>query len=752
MTVATDLHELLKIIQGEHADPHYVLGLHEVDVKGKTVHIICVYNPDAAKVTVTNPSDKSFALPMEKVHASGFFSVELPPEAAPFKYKLAFENKEGHKWESYDPYSFLPTLSETDTYLFNQGTQYEIYNKLGAHPMNFEGVDGVAFAVWAPGAKRVSVIGSFNNWNGARNPMRVIYNSGVWELFIPGLKEYDLYRYEIVTQSGALTQKSDPFGNFHELRPGTASFVYNLNDCHEWNDTKWLKNRAQKNSPNAPLNVYEFHAGSWKRAKEENLRSQSWPELAETLIPYIKEMGYTHIELMPVMEYPYDGSWGYQVTGYYAPTSRYGSPAQFMDFIDKCHQNNIGVIMDWVPAHFPKDGHGLAKFDGTPLYEHGDPRRGEHPDWGTLIFNYGRNEVKNFLIGSALFWIEKYHIDGLRVDAVASMLYLDYGKSYGQWLPNNHGGRENFEAVELIKHMNSVILERNPDVLMIAEESTSWEGVTRPAEQGGLGFSLKWNMGWMNDFLAYNRFESTHRKFHHNNLTFGMMYHYSEKFMLVLSHDEVVHGKGSMIGKMPGDLWQKMANLRTAYAFMMGHPGKKLLFMGGEFAQFDEWSVYGELNWFLLEQYEHHRQMHQFVKDLNNLYCKEKALWMGDFRDDGFEWINADDAERSVYSFVRMCARNRRSKADTAKKGPVYEYLVFICNFTPTSYMTFRVGVPINCKYTEVLNSDDKKYGGSGLVNAGALYPQGIECDKRGYSVAVVLPPLGAVVLKGRSE
>ncbi|MCL2840188.1 MAG: 1,4-alpha-glucan branching protein GlgB [Defluviitaleaceae bacterium] len=745
--IKTTMHELTQIVNGEHADPHHVLGMHDITSEQDEYTVVRVFNPSAAKVEVFNPKKLKERYTMELEHKMGFFIAVLPRQKH-FRYKLAFTGHDGNVWESWDAYSFAPAISEMDLHLFGQGTHYEIYNKLGATPMKIDGIDGVLFGVWAPNAKRISVVGDFNDWNGLRNPMRTLGNSGVWELFIPGLKNYDRYKFEISSHTGGFFHKSDPYAFFAELRPETASMVFDIKN-YKWEDSQWIKNRTKKDPLDGPVNIYEFHAGSWRKVAEDGWRFMSWPEITKELIPYVKDMGYTHIELMPVTEYPFDGSWGYQVTGYYAATSRYGNPLELKAFIDACHQNNIGVIMDWVPAHFPKDAHGLAWFDGSKLYEHEDPRQGEHPDWGTLIFNYGRNEVKNFLIANALFWINEYHIDGLRVDAVASMLYLDYGKQFGQWVPNEYGGRENFEAVEFMKHMNSILFGKHPHVMMIAEESTAWTGVTRPAKYDGLGFSLKWNMGWMNDFLEYMSKDSVYRKHHHHNLTFSMVYAYSEKYILVLSHDEVVHGKGSLVNKMPGDTWQKMANLRVAFGYMMGHPGKKLLFMGGEFAQFDEWSEERTLDWFLLDEYEHHRQMKAFVKDINHLYLKEKALWQKDFDSEGFQWISCQDAERSIISFYRVSETRRRSKADQEAKGSTFEYLVFICNFTPYPHLDYRTGLPALGRYVEILNSDDEKYGGSGIINSGNLIAEEHLCDGRAYSVSIQLPPLGVVILKG---
>jgi 1,4-alpha-glucan branching enzyme len=726
--------ELQQIVNASHGDPHVVLGMHELEVDGKACVVVRVFNPQAKSVTVIDEKDNKKRYNMELIHTDGLFECVISTRKKWFKYLLEFEGYEDNKWVSYDPYSFAPGISEMDIYLFNQGTHYNIYEKLGANPTVIDGVEGVLFGVWAPNAKRVSVIGEFNAWDGRRNPMRLLSGSGIWEIFIPGLKNNDRYKFEIKSSNGDILQKSDPYGKFAELRPSTTSLVFDINK-YEWKDSEWFKAQKKSDKFNRPMNIYEVHMGSWKRETETG-RFLSYTELADSLVEYVKEMGYTHIEMLPIEEHPFDGSWGYQVTGYYAPTSRYGNPDEFMYFVDKCHQAGIGVLLDWVPAHFPKDAHGLARFDGSALYEHEDPRQGEHPEWGTLIFNYGRNEVKNFLIANALYWIEKFHIDGLRVDAVASMLYLDYAKSDGQWVPNKYGGRENIDAVEFMKHMNSIISKKHPEAYMIAEESTSWAGVTKPADDDGLGFSLKWNMGWMNDFLEYVAKDPVYRKYHHNNLTFGMVYNYTEKFVLVLSHDEVVHGKHSMLDKMPGDLWQKFANLRAAYGFMFGHPGKKLLFMGGEFGQFIEWNEKRPLDWFLLE-YDHHQTMLDFVKDLNHLYLDNEALWLKDFDGDGFEWIDCNDNEKSIYSFIRR--GNKRE--DT---------LVFIVNFTPNTYEDFRVGVPFEGEYFEVLNSDAPKYGGSGVTNEGVKRSDKIEYNGREDSIGLRLAPLSVTVFKAK--
>ena len=732
-----DLHELMKIVEGSHTDPHSILGPHQ--------GMVYVFNPEAKEVEIFNPNTADKRTNLTRIHSSGLFETKWPEDTP---YKLNFKAYSGEEWQAYDPYAFPPQLSDLDLHLFNSGTHYKTFDKLGAHPVTINGIDGVSFAVWAPNALHVSVVGDFNNWHGLRHQMRILQQSGIWELFIPGLSLGDMYKFEIKTLNTEIHLKSDPYSKFNELRPGSASLVWNLNQ-YQWNDAKWLKTHTKKNSIAGPINIYEVHLGSWQR--KDNGEFLSYTELAKQLVSYVKKMNYTHVELLPIAEFPYDASWGYQVTGYFAPTSRYGTPDEFMTLIDAFHQNDIGVILDWVPAHFPKDAHGLASFDGTALYEHPDPRMGEHPDWGTLIFNYGRKEVTNFLIANALFWIEKYHIDGLRVDAVASMLYLDYGKRSEQAITNAHGGRENPDAVEFIKHMNSIIKEKHPHVLMIAEESTEWDGVTRPVTEGGLGFNLKWNMGWMNDFLSYVKEDSINRKYHHNKLTFAMMYNHSENFMLPLSHDEVVHGKYSLVNKMPGDIWQKFANLRAAYTFKMGHPGKKLLFMGGEIAQFEEWSETKSLNWFLLDEFEHHRQIQNYVRDLNKLYLKDKTFW---YNEDlgfnaGFEWINPDDAEHSIISFFRRAPRIYRFKQVINADGTeAQEILIFICNFTPEPRLKHRVGVPITGKYKELINSDNEKYGGSGLINPKTIASEALEWDNRPYSLELAVPPLGVTVLK----
>ena len=631
----------------------------------------------------------------------------------------------------------MANFSELDRYLFGQATHYEIYRKLGAHFTDQYGIRGVCFDVWAPNAARIWVIGSFNGWDETADEMTRLEpdTMGIFELFIPGIEEGALYKYLIETKDGKRLYKADPYANYAELRPGTASAVTDI-EHFKWTDEKWMEERAKTKDIYAkPMVIYEVHPGSWMRHPgREDDGFYSYRDLVKYLIPYVKEMGYTHIELMGISEYPFDGSWGYQVTGYYAPTSRYGTPQDFAYFINECHKHKISVILDWVPAHFPKDAHGLAEFDGTCLYEYADPRKGEHPDWGTKIFDYGKNEVKNFLIGSALMWIEHYHIDGLRVDAVASMLYLDYGKQPGQWVPNKYGDNKNLEAVEFFKHVNTLILGRNPGAVMIAEESTAWPKVTGRVEDDGLNFSYKWNMGWMHDFLDYMKLDPYFRKDNHHKMTFAMSYNESEKYILVLSHDEVVHLKCSMINKMPGEMEDKFKNLMVGYAFMMGHPGKKLLFMGQEFAQLREWSEERELDWFLLAEPEH-QQMKMWVKDLLHLYKRHKAMYEMDQSWEGFEWINADDGYRSIYSFMR------HSKG--AKKN-----LLFVCNFTPMARDDYRVGVPRKKQYKLILNSDEEKYGGTGADRKKIYKAEKKECDGRPYSFAYKLPPYGVAVFE----
>ena len=729
MLTTTKLYDIFHIVNGEHSDPHTVLGMHEMEEDGRKAVVVRAFLPYAAGITVIDYANKRKKYPMERLHADGFFEVTIADREEWFRYQLEYTDADGNTWRSYDPYSFSPTLSEFDRHLFGAGTHYEIYEKMGGRLMTHEGARGAAFSVWAPNAKAVSVIGDFNNWDARRSPMRRLGESGIWELFLPAAAEGDKYKFHVTQCDGRLVDKTDPYGVYAEVRPNNASVLYPLKR-YKWKDRRWMTARRKYDFRAAPMNIYEVHLGSWKRA--EGNRFLSYTELAEQLIPYVKEMGYTHIEMLPVEEHPFDGSWGYQVTGYYAPTSRYGSPDEFKQFVDACHQNGISVILDWVPAHFPKDDFALARFDGTALYEHQDPRLGEHIQWGTYIFNYGRNEVANFLLANALYWMDIFHIDGLRVDAVASLLRLDFCKEEGQWLPNVYGGSENLEAIEFLKHMNSVIAEREPGALMIAEDSTAWPGVTKKVDEGGLGFSLKWNMGWMNDFLSYIKLDPIYRKYHQNKLTFGMAYHYAENFVLVLSHDEVVHTKSSMIGKMPGDVWQSFANLRLSYGFMMGHPGKKLLFMGGEFAQYSEWSEARSLDWHLL-QYADHQEMQAYVKELNHLYAEEPAFWAEDFDPNGFQWIECDDAESSIVSFVRRSQEKE---------------LVFLCNFTPVVHRGFSLGVPQEGVYHERLNSDAARFGGSDVIDAVPLQSKAEPAGRCPFRVELDVPPLGMVILE----
>ena len=631
------------------------------------------------------------------------------------------------EWKAYE-------IGELDQYLFGQGNHYEIYKKLGAHMVDDEGQEGVYFAVWAPNAKSVSVVGEFNDWDRTRNPMTRAEYIGIYTCFVPGVKEGMMYKFCIETITGEYHMKADPYANYAELRPGTASRITNIENL-KWTDSSWMAAREKWNHKKEPMSVYEVHMGSWKRHPDtEDEGFYTYREFAKEITKYMKDMGYTHVEIMGIAEHPFDGSWGYQVTGYYAPTSRYGTPEDFAWMINYLHRNGIGVIMDWVPAHFPKDEHGLAEFDGTATYEYADPRKGEHPDWGTKIFDLGKNEVRNFLIANALFWVEHFHIDGLRVDAVASMLYLDYGKKDGEWVPNQYGGNENLEAVDFFKHLNTVVLGRNPGALMIAEESTAWPKVTGDVEDGGLGFSLKWNMGWMHDFTEYMKLDPYFRKDNHHMMTFAMSYAYSEDYILVLSHDEVVHLKCSMINKMPGLGFDKYANLKAGYAFMMGHAGKKLLFMGQDFAQLREWSEERELDWYLLEEPEH-QAIQSWMRDLLHMYKKKQALYELDQSWEGFEWVNADDAYRSIYSFIRHSKDGKHN-------------LLFVINFTPMAREDYRVGVPRKKQYKLILNSDDVKYGGNGEKRQNIYHAVKKECDGRTYSFGYKLPPYGVAVFE----
>ena len=720
-----------ELIAGKNNNPKKLLGLHDY-YKGQ---VVTAYKPHAVCVKVMSSTGKN-VMEMEPVGEDGFFGLYLPKKVYK-NYVFETTYEDGSTVTLADPYAFEPQISDMDIYLFAEGKHYEIYEKLGAHPMKLNGVEGTYFAVWAPNARRVSVVGDFNMWDGALHPMNMMGPSGIHELFIPGVKEGAVYKFQILTRFDELIYKADPYGNCCQFRPDNASVVVNLGK-HKWKDTSWIEKRQhtkRTDSLRMPMAIYEMHLGSWKKAIEDSDNGfYNYRDLAPMIADYIKEMGYTHIELMGIAEYPFDGSWGYQVTNYYAPTRRYGLPEDFMYFVDYMHKNGIYVILDWVSAHFPKDAHGLGRFDGMPLYEHPDPRRGEHPDWGTYIFDYSRNEVQNFLVANALFWLEKFHIDGLRVDAVASMLYLDYGKQDGEWLPNKNGGKENLDAIAFMQHLNRMVEERVPGALMIAEESTSWAGVTAPVSMDGLGYLYKWNMGWMNDFLEYMKLDPYFRSFNHNRLTFSLMYTYSENFILVISHDEVVHLKCSMLLKMPGTMPEKFANLKTAYGFMYAHPGKKLLFMGQEFGQEREWSEARSLDWYILDQ-PGHQGLQKFVKKLNALYKKYDAFYYNDCDQMGFEWINCNDNEHSQISFIR--------RGSTAK-----DQLLFICNFTPVERENFWVGVPCLGSYTEILNSDAEEFEGEGRVNKKPLQAIPGSCDGKEQYISFTLPPLSVVVFK----
>ncbi|MCI6655089.1 MAG: 1,4-alpha-glucan branching protein GlgB [Clostridium sp.] len=722
-----------ELLEGRHNAPHNLLGLHSFG-RGQ---VFTIYRPEAERVFITDMSGKN-ELELEEIgESSGFFGKYISRKNYRAPYKVKVQYSENDIIEYVDPYCFEPQIGDQDLYYFAEGKHYEIYKKLGAHPMTINGVKGTYFAVWAPHARAVSVAGSFNMWDGRIHLMRTLQVSGVYELFIPGVEPGAIYKYQILTRTGEVLMKSDPYANCSELRPANASVVADISGF-KWNDTKWMREREKKDRDKLrrePMAIYEVHIGSWRK-KDDGTEDgfYTYREMAPMLAEYVKKMGYTHVELMGIGEHPFDGSWGYQVTGYYAPTRRYGTPKDFMYFVDYMHEKGIHVILDWVPAHFPKDEHGLGRFDGQPLYEHPDPRRGEHPHWGTYIFNYGKREVENFLIANGLFWLKEFHVDGLRVDAVASMLYLDYGKDDGEWLPNEKGGKENYDAINLFRHMNEQFEKQCPGTEIIAEESTAWAGVTSPVSMNGLGFLFKWNMGWMNDFLEYMKLDPYFRANNHGKLTFSMQYAYSENFIQVLSHDEVVHGKCSMIEKMPGEYEDKFANLRTAYGFMYGHPGKKLLFMGQEFAQFREWSEKRSLDWELLD-YDMHQKMQAYVRELNKLYEKYDAMYVNDYEPIGFEWMSCDNADMSTVSFVR--------RGSSAKNQ-----LLFVCNFTPVSYEKYRTGVPCAGDYVKVLSSDDEKFGGTGANIKKTIKAEKIECEGKDYSIEFNLPPMSVTVFK----
>ena len=720
--------ELDRLIQSDQHNPHQVLGIHPAEGAPGQV-AIRAFKPHADQMLLVIDNSK---ISMTRIREQGVFEAVITPPAQEFDYSFeaSFPHNVSQRIE--DPYRFGPLLSDFDQYLFNNGTHYEIYTRLGAHLLSVGRVAGTVFRVWAPSARRVSVIGNFNYWDGRVHQMRSLGGSGIWELFIPGIEAAEPYKFEIRTQGMEIMEKADPYQFFAEVRPKTASLVYDL-DAFAWQDDEWLNQRRAAAANERPISIYEVHLGSWQRDPASPTRFLSYGECADHLIPYVKEMGFTHIELLPIMEHPLDESWGYQVTGYYAATSRHGAPKDFMAFVDRCHAAGIGVLLDWVPSHFPTDGHSLGRFDGTALYEHQDPRQGAHREWGTLIFNYGRAEVKNFLIGNALFWLDKFHIDGLRVDAVASMLYLDYARKEGEWIPNQYGTRENLEAIEFLKHLNCVVYDRFPGTMMVAEESTSFYGVSKPAFAGGLGFGFKWNMGWMNDTLSYMSRDPIYRRHHHHQMTFSLHYAWSENFILPISHDEVVHGKKSMIDKMPGQGPEKFANLRAYYGYMWTHPGKKLIFMGCEFAQGREWNHAQSLDWHELEV-PAHLGVQSLVRDLNALYRDNPALHVNDTRPEGFVWLEANDADASVFAYVR-------------KGAPGDPMVVVALNMTPVE-RNYRLGLPAAGHWDEVLNSDASAYGGGNRGNLGGVRAEPVPWHGQAQSARVTLPPLAAVIFR----
>jgi 1,4-alpha-glucan branching enzyme len=727
------------LARGYCTDPFRVLGPHdEPDAAGEPGLVIRAVRPGVARAEVV-PLDfagaRDAAVEMERVHPEGVFEARIPQQAAPFEYRLSFTWPDGHSLELDDAFRFGPVLGEIDLHLLGEGRHYRSWEKLGAHVMTVDGVAGTHFAVWAPNADRVSVVGDFNGWDGRVHPMRHLVSNGTWEIFVPGVGRGERYKYEIrVKATGLPILKADPYARHTERPPFTASVVWDGGEF-SWRDEEWIEKRAAAGSWfNRPMSIYEVHVGSWMKEGEGAEWVMNYRDVAARLVPYVRDMGYTHVELMGIPEHPFVGSWGYQVTGYFAPTSRQGTPEDFKWFVDECHVNGIGVIVDWVPGHFPRDEHGLARFDGTALYEHADPRQGEQLDWGTYVFNYGRNEVRNFLISNALFWLDEYHVDGLRVDAVASMLYLDYSRPDGQWVPNRYGGRENIDAIDFMRQLNEQTHGTHPGTMVIAEDSTSWPGVSRPTYTGGLGFTYKWNMGWMHDIIEYMGKDPIHRRWHHNLVTFSMLYAWSENYILPFSHDEVVHAKGSMINKAPGDVWQKAATLRTLYAYMYAHPGKKLLFMGGEFGMWREWSEGVSLPWSIVSEPPHAGIRH-FVKDLNALYRREPSLWEQDPDPAGFLWIDPNDNENSVFAFLRRATDAR-------------DFTVVVLNFTPLVRQGYRIGVPEPGLYLELLNSDAGVYGGGNVGNHGAVTTEPLHAHGYPQSLRLTIPPLGALYLK----
>lgn len=714
--------EFHRVVEARHHDPFEVLGCHAGSNDDEMVIRAILPQAETVSVGIDGPV-------MTRVPGTDLFECILAKsDGLPVHHEFHWQNKSGEKGCCVDPYSFAPQIADFDLHLFGEGRHWHIYRLLGAHNHVVDGIAGIRFATWAPNAERVSVVGDFNGWDGRVHAMRVRGGSGVWEIFIPGLPAGLVYKFEIRNrQYGTIMLKTDPYGQRFQLRPDNASIITDVTDF-AWTDSDWIESRKSRNWLHEPMSVYEVHLGSWMLDEFGNFLN--YRDLAVKLVDYVQQLGFSHIELLPITEHPFDGSWGYQTTGYFAPTSRFGSPDDFRYFVDYCHQNGIGVFLDWVPAHFPKDAHGLAWYDGTPLYEHEDPRLGEHRDWGTLIYNYGRNEVRNFLIGSALFWLEEFHIDGLRVDAVASMLYLDYSREAGDWVPNKYGGNENLEAIAFLRELNTVAHQEFPGTVVMAEESTAWPQVTRPTWTGGLGFSMKWNMGWMHDTLLYISKDPIHRHYHHDQLTFGLLYAFTENFILPFSHDEVVHGKGSMLNKMPGDEWQKFANLRILYTLMFTYPGKKLLFMGCEFGQGEEWNAAASLSWHVL-QYPFHSGVSKLISDLNGLYQKLPALYRHDFSGQGFEWVDCHDASQSVLSYIR------KDEDD---------FVVLIFNFTPVPRQNYRIGVPKSGVYREIFNSDSAHYGGANIGNS-AVESEAKPWMGRPCSINLTLPPLGGIVL-----
>ena len=728
-----------KLARGEHAHPLSVLGPHYLNLPGKRVLMVRAFWPKAKDVHIIPMNEHHRPRIMNPIDPTGIFEGEVPLDTSGSSYQIRVTDSQGNVFTRHDPYAFPPQLSDFDLHLFGEGTNYRAYEKFGAHFCTVDGIDGVHFVVWAPNAIRVSVVGDFNHWDGRVFPMESREDQGLWELFIPDILEGTPYKYEIRSkQVPAPFLKADPYAFAAELRPKTASIVKNLSG-YTWHDHTWVESRAIGNLLTQPLAIYEVHLGSWKRMSEEGQRWLTYSELAHDLVPYVKEMGFTHIELLPITEHPFDGSWGYQTTGYFAPTSRFGSPEDFMGFVDICHQAGVGVILDWVPAHFPDDPHGLAWFDGTHLYDHMDPQKGYHPEWHSRIFNYGRTEVRNFLINSALFWVDKYHIDGLRVDAVSSMLYLDFSRKPGEWVPNKHGGHENLEAMDFLRELNVKVHQEYTGVIMIAEESTAWPGVSRPTYVDGLGFTFKWNMGWMHDTLIFFQTPTVYRKNHQDKTTFGLTYAFSENFVLALSHDEVVHGKKSLLEKMPGDDWERFANLRALFGYMYSHPGKNILFMGGEFGQSREWNHDDSLQWDLLDSEQSknhlHRSLQTYVAALNRIYQGEPALYENDCDSSGFQWIDFMDRDQSVISYIRRA------------KDPA-NLLVCVCNFTPVPRHHYQVCVPRGGTYHELFNSDSRLYGGSNLGNDGDLHAIQEKGKSFSHSLILRLPPLGVIWLK----